>query len=281
MNPKIVVVGLASAVLAAGLTYWALSPGREVKMAKLTPAVAPTGPPLVISTAGPELPAPPVVAVKPQAASRPSPTGEPLVAVVPVPAASAKVEEPVTVSKPVEQPIVLSPEPAPPVTNAPPPPPARVPLSPPKEIDRAGVQPVVLREREPRLPNTVSINEGTLVTVRLGETLSVQKNLTGDTFFATLDAPLVADGFVIAEKGARVIFLADTCSGGGLAREVDPRGEPLVYRAISYRPVGDSLKTVATRQCPSNKARAPAAKKRLANQESCPPRIARGPISSV
>jgi hypothetical protein len=75
-------------------------------------------------------------------------------------------------------------------------------LSPPKEADRA--EPAVLRERESSGPNTATIAPGTLVTVRLGESLSSQKNLTGDTFFATLDQPLVADGFVIAEKGARV-----------------------------------------------------------------------------
>ena len=36
-----------------------------------------------------------------------------------------------------------------------------------------------------------------MMIVRLGEALSSQKNLTGDTFFATLDQPLVAGGFVI------------------------------------------------------------------------------------
>lgn len=49
------------------------------------------------------------------------------------------------------------------------------------------------------------------------------------------------------EKGARVLFVADTCSGGGLAREIDPRAEPLTYRAITYRPVGDRLTPVASR----------------------------------
>jgi hypothetical protein len=39
--------------------------------------------------------------------------------------------------------------------------------------------------------------------VRLGETLSTQRSRAGDTFTATLDQPLVVDGFVIAERGAR------------------------------------------------------------------------------
>jgi hypothetical protein len=40
--------------------------------------------------------------------------------------------------------------------------------------------------------------------VRLGESLSSEHNQAGDTFTATLDAPLTAGGFAIAEKGARV-----------------------------------------------------------------------------
>jgi hypothetical protein len=42
------------------------------------------------------------------------------------------------------------------------------------------------------------------LTVRLIESLSSDTNHAGDTFNATLDSELVADGFVIAEKGARV-----------------------------------------------------------------------------
>ena len=42
-----------------------------------------------------------------------------------------------------------------------------------------------------------------LLPVRLIETISSDRNHPGDTFTASLDAPLVVDGFVIAEKGAR------------------------------------------------------------------------------
>jgi hypothetical protein len=40
--------------------------------------------------------------------------------------------------------------------------------------------------------------------VRLGDTLTTKRNQPGDTFSATLDRPLVVDGFAIAERGARV-----------------------------------------------------------------------------
>jgi hypothetical protein len=59
-------------------------------------------------------------------------------------------------------------------------------------------------ERAPEPPHSVTIAEGTLISVRLNDKLTTQKNQTGDVFSATLDQPLVADGFVIAERGARV-----------------------------------------------------------------------------
>jgi hypothetical protein len=43
-----------------------------------------------------------------------------------------------------------------------------------------------------------------MLPVRVGETLSSARNQPGDTFLATLTQPLVIDGWVIAERGARV-----------------------------------------------------------------------------
>ncbi len=52
---------------------------------------------------------------------------------------------------------------------------------------------------------------------------------------------------IFESRGARVLFVADTCSGGGLAREVDPRGAGLIYRAApSYAITDDELKPVST-----------------------------------
>ncbi|MBI4874809.1 MAG: hypothetical protein HY822_09275 [Acidobacteria bacterium] len=50
----------------------------------------------------------------------------------------------------------------------------------------------------------VTLSAGTLLPVRLGETLSSDKNSQGDTFTATLDRPLAIDGFAVAERGAKV-----------------------------------------------------------------------------
>ncbi len=56
----------------------------------------------------------------------------------------------------------------------------------------------------PPPPRQATLKTGTLVAVRLQDSLSSARNHPGDTFIATLDAPLVVDGLVLAEKGARV-----------------------------------------------------------------------------
>lgn len=56
----------------------------------------------------------------------------------------------------------------------------------------------------PPKPQVVTVIVGTLLPVRLGETLTSEKNKEGDAFTATLDRALVIDGFVVAERGARL-----------------------------------------------------------------------------
>jgi hypothetical protein len=56
-----------------------------------------------------------------------------------------------------------------------------------------------------RPTQTVTIAVGTLLQVRLAERLASDRNVVGDAFAATLDKPLVVDGYVIADKGARVL----------------------------------------------------------------------------
>jgi hypothetical protein len=57
----------------------------------------------------------------------------------------------------------------------------------------------------PPQPHTVTIPEGTTIAVRLNEKLSTDTNYTNDAFRATLDAPLIIDGFIIADRGAKVL----------------------------------------------------------------------------
>ncbi len=56
-----------------------------------------------------------------------------------------------------------------------------------------------------RQPHVVTLPAGTNVFVRLGETLSTEHNYTGDTFRGTLDVPIVTEGFIIADKGSKVL----------------------------------------------------------------------------
>jgi hypothetical protein len=52
------------------------------------------------------------------------------------------------------------------------------------------------------------------------ETLRSDKNQSGDSFRATLDQPLVIDGFVIAERGARVEGRVSEVDAGGRVKGV-------------------------------------------------------------
>ncbi len=54
------------------------------------------------------------------------------------------------------------------------------------------------------VPMKVTIKEGSVITVRLGETLNSERNHVGDTFTGSLAEPVIVDGMVIAERGAQV-----------------------------------------------------------------------------
>src|ERR1700690_380970 len=46
-------------------------------------------------------------------------------------------------------------------------------------------------------------------------------------------------------RGAKVVFVADTCHGGGMARDIDPRAEEMSFRQVPrYTLLVDSLKPV-------------------------------------
>jgi hypothetical protein len=53
-------------------------------------------------------------------------------------------------------------------------------------------------------PNVATLQAGTNVTIRLQESVSTERNRTGDRFFGTVDSPLVVNGLVLADRGATV-----------------------------------------------------------------------------
>ncbi|HYP06742.1 MAG TPA: hypothetical protein VER03_10975 [Bryobacteraceae bacterium] len=70
----------------------------------------------------------------------------------------------------------------------------------------------------PRIPKTVTIPAGTLLSVRVDQRLSSDMIQSGDSFRASLDQPLVVDGAVIAERGARIEGRVAESDAGGRVR---------------------------------------------------------------
>ncbi len=68
----------------------------------------------------------------------------------------------------------------------------------------------------PPVPHVVTLQSGTNLVVRLGETVSTEHNYTGDTFRGTLDVPLVVDGFIIADRGSKVLGKVASAQKAGL-----------------------------------------------------------------
>lgn len=103
-------------------------------------------------------------------------------------AQAAPPAEPAHVQPPVQQDVRVSPPPAPAPQQA-------------AEPVKTAAEKPAPPKREPR---TVTVPAGTLISVRLRDALSTERQSTHDAFFATLDAPLIVDGLVIAERGALV-----------------------------------------------------------------------------
>src|SRR6266436_6477066 len=75
----------------------------------------------------------------------------------------------------------------------------------------------------PVAPATITLPAGTMIPVRVNEWLSSDKNQSGDRFSATLEQPLVANGWVVAVRGQVVtgrIAVAKKAPRGGGASEL-------------------------------------------------------------
>ncbi|HTQ53198.1 MAG TPA: hypothetical protein VMI94_01995 [Bryobacteraceae bacterium] len=171
------------------------------KPAATAPAVAPPGAPA----------APPAESAKVE----PAPA-EPKTAAVTRPSHR---EKPVARRRPAAHPVETRPVDAVVAHNSPPPavpsapvaepapaPPPPVTAPPPADTAPAP-EPAPTPEPAPpaeQAAPTVTLAAGTPLPVRLGQALSSEHNQVGDTFTATLDKPLTAGGFVIAERRARV-----------------------------------------------------------------------------
>jgi len=172
---------------------------------KLTERPAPVPEPVVAASPAPvtAVPAPPEPVAEP--APSPFPEKNQPVAETPEPV-PLRVEKPVKPARPSVVRVARSLPPPMPETPAPMTPAARV-YSPPQPEPMPAPEPVAEPVEAPAPPPvapSVHLKPGLLLNVRIGESLSSERNQPGDTFTATLDAPLAADGFVIAERGARL-----------------------------------------------------------------------------
>jgi hypothetical protein len=214
---KPVAMFVLGAMLAAGMVYFVMNRDgaappvpAQTAAQPLAPQQPESAPDVKPEAAAPTVTTPPPEPVRRQAAAaaqKPARRAERSSK----PSAPAPVEQPVVVAQnttpqtpaPISQPVAPIPEPTPqPVAEAP--------------------------KLEPRVPKTVTIPSGTLLTVRVDEALSSDRNQQGDSFRATLDQPLVIDGFVIAERGARVEGRVAEIDAGGRVRGVSRMALELV-----------------------------------------------------
>ena len=73
-------------------------------------------------------------------------------------------------------------------------------------------------------PTTVSLPAGTWVTMRLNEPLSSDHNIAGDAFTGTLLEPIVANGLLIARRGATVTGVVSEAKKAGRVSGVSHLG---------------------------------------------------------
>jgi hypothetical protein len=232
MNPsnpaKFGVAFAAGLVVAlAGVMIYVRTSGLHVQeAAAVTPAVQQHKQPESLNAGKPEEP-PAVPMVKPL---NPPPVAETPVPAVPVPApvvrqkalpplvrhhypphslpeSQSTIRVEVSQIKPASEPMQAQAQRAQAQQAQPPVPVAAVP--PPVRAVNEEQQPLPARPYNaptpPPEPHTVTLQPGTNLVVRMGETLSTDHNYSGDTFRATLDRPVVLDGFVIADKGSKVL----------------------------------------------------------------------------
>ncbi|MGD0298345.1 MAG: hypothetical protein ABSE86_14670 [Bryobacteraceae bacterium] len=219
MNSKILIAFIAGAVIASGIVYMAVKEEAPPKAAVVSADVPRPAPPpaaLPVAVTAPAAPEPVRLTPTPHR-EKPSP-------MPPAVHQEIRRERPVTIARiqdPPPRPETPARDPLPPVEaqipNEPPqPPPApspvsQQPASPPEDAPPAQPPPDV------RVPQTVTIAAGTLLPVRIGETISASHYQAGDSFLATLDRPLVVDGWIIAEKGSRLEGRVVEAEPGGRA----------------------------------------------------------------
>jgi len=74
------------------------------------------------------------------------------------------------------------------------------------------------------IPPSMTLSAGTLVTVRMSQEVSTDHNKPGDMFTATLDQPVVVNGWVVARRGQTVAGTVTVVKKGGRVSGVSQLG---------------------------------------------------------
>jgi hypothetical protein len=163
---------------------------------KSGPETAPTA--AVLQQAAPQAPAATPEAPAPEVTPPEAPAPEPVKRTAPLKHHANVVRSNFAPPADPPQPVAPRAEPAP----APAEPVAPAPTPAPPTVEPEPVAPPAPEPAPP--PRQATLSAGMLVPVRLQDMISSDRYHPGDTFTAVLDQPLVVDGLVIAEKGARV-----------------------------------------------------------------------------
>ena len=189
----------AALVLAGAFGMWLLMPGQPDAAPKAASIPAPVEPaPVQTAVAEPVQAEPPAPAVEVEKPVKPVRRSAPAVT-----ARRTSHARPAASSLPPAEPatpaVVQKAEPKPqaePEERSIPAEIARPSLPPPTAIER-------IDPPKPPEPRSVTIAAGTLIPVRLNEKVSTETHFQNDTVQVTLDAPLIVNGMVVAERGSR------------------------------------------------------------------------------
>ncbi len=215
---KVIAAFGAGAVVALGTALiWVQAHGASPKeSATRSPAIQESAPAVASPKEVPDRlpdagqrPAAPVPETPAKAAGKVNRVARSRAAVRPAaPVEVAQNRPPQLVEKPAAPPVV-PPTPAAPVQIQPVPPPAQ---PAPVQAPPAPIPAPVAPRRQPR---TITLEQGTPLVVRMGETVSTDHNYSGDTFRATLDQPLIIDSAIIADRGSKVLGRVVTVQKAG------------------------------------------------------------------
>lgn len=206
---KVTVAFLAGLVIALGGALIYVRSSEPNRVAQVAPGAAPAQKAAAPAPSTPAV-ASPASAVAPPAVSEPAKTAE----TEPPP-----VHERKPVQKKKEAAKVVKPKPRKAVNDdddaaaAPAPPPQAAPAPQPVQTAQATPPPPQNVQPEPAAvapaplppPQVVTLQPGTTLKVRTLDTISTDHNYTGDTFRATLESPIVRNGYIIADRGSQVL----------------------------------------------------------------------------